>query len=62
MISYRNHAGDLIEEYGDGAIFINGVCVAEPGSDRDFDRYATEVMNGYGYYDTEGKFHYYPDD
>lgn len=43
--------------------------VVEPGrehpapvvdTDRDFDRYAADVQNGYGYYDEGGKFHYYP--
>lgn len=28
----------------------------EEGTDRDFDRYAIEVMNGDGYYNSEGKF------
>lgn len=32
----------------------------EPGTDRDFDTHAADVQNGYGYYDSEGNFHYYP--
>lgn len=28
----------------------------EEGTDKDFDRYAIEVMNGNGYYNSEGKF------
>lgn len=31
----------------------------EPGTDRDFDTHAADVQNGYGYYDSEGNFHYY---
>ena len=31
----------------------------EPGTDKDFDRYAADVQNGYGYYDAAGTFHYY---
>lgn len=34
------------------------VC-EEYGSDADFDTYAVQVMNGEGYYDDNGKFHYY---
>lgn len=29
----------------------------EPGSDREFDRYAVEIQNGEGYYDEDGRFH-----
>lgn len=32
----------------------------EPGTDRDTDRHAADVQNGYGYYDEGGTFHYYP--
>lgn len=32
----------------------------EPVTDRDLDRYASDVANGYGYYDDDGWFHYYP--
>lgn len=34
------------------------VC-EEYGTDRDFDRYASEVMNGQGYYDDEGRYRDY---
>lgn len=44
----------------DGHLFDkNNNCLAEPGTDADFDRYAVEVMNGEGYYDSNGKFHRY---
>lgn len=39
-----------------GYVFINGSCVAEPGSDADFDRYAVQVMNGDGFYNSCGSF------
>ena len=31
----------------------------ETGTDADFDRYAVEVQNGDGYYDSNGHFHWY---
>lgn len=34
----------------------------EEGTDEDFDRYAVEVMNGEGYYNSEGKFVRYHDE
>lgn len=33
----------------------------EQGTDQDFDKYAIEVQNGDGYYNTEGKFIRYRD-
>ena len=54
--SYYDEKGNFIEETDDGFLFINGSCVAEPGTDRDFDRYAVEVQNGDGYYDESGSF------
>jgi hypothetical protein len=32
----------------------------QPETDKDTDKYAADVQNGYGYYDNEGVFHYYP--
>lgn len=32
------------------------------GSHKDYDYYALEVMNGDGYYDSEGHFHRYSND
>lgn len=55
---YTDDKGNIIEE-GDGWLFINGSCVAEPGTDADFDRYAVEVQNGDGYYDEDGNFKRY---
>lgn len=49
----------MIEETENGYIFIDGVCVAEPGTDADFDRYAIDIQNGNGYYDNEGKYRRY---
>lgn len=34
----------------------DGSCLAEYGTDADFDRYAVEVQNGDGYYDSTGRF------
>lgn len=44
---------DVIERDEDGNV-IGG------GSHADYDLYASEVMNGIGYYDDNGRFHYYP--
>ena len=55
---YTDEQGNVIEE-GDGWLFINGSCVQEPGTDADFDRYAVEVQNNEGYYDSEGKYRSY---
>ena len=32
------------------------ICCQEFGTDSDFDRYAVDVMNGYGYYDDNGRY------
>lgn len=53
---YIDERGNEILETADGYIFINGSCVAEPGTDADFDRYSTEVQNGEGYYNDSGKY------
>ncbi len=37
------------------------VVVGEHGSDEDFGRYSEAIMNGDGYYDSNGKFIRYPD-
>ena len=55
---YTDDEGHLIEE-GEGWLFVNGVCYAQPGTDEDFDTYAVEVQNGEGYYDGSGKFRWY---
>ena len=60
-IKYIDEKGHEIEETEEGYLFIDGCCVAEPGTDRDFDRYAVEGQNGDGYYDTAGKFRRYSD-
>lgn len=52
---YKDEKGNEIIETEDGYIFINGSCVAEPGTDADFDRYAIEVQNGDAFYDSNGK-------
>jgi len=51
--------GDIIEEYDDGSVYVNYECVAEGGTDEQFDRYASEIMNGEGYYDEIGKYRSY---
>ena len=58
MIKYIDEDGAQIEE-GDGWLFIDGVCYAQPGTDEDFDLYAAEVQNGEGYYNEAGKFVWY---
>ena len=37
----------------------NEIVDFEPGTDEDFDSHAVEVMNGYGYYDTNGRYKSY---
>ena len=59
---YIDNQGHEIVETEDGFVFIDGECVAEPGTDQDFDKYAVEVMNGSGYYDESGKFRRYRED
>ena len=56
---YIDENGHKVVETEDGYIFVDGSCVAEPGTDADFDRYAVEVQNGDGYYDEDGKFRRY---
>lgn len=56
---YIDDKGNEIIETNDGFIFINGSCVAEPGTDADFDRYAIEIQNNDGYYDKKGKYRRY---
>lgn len=56
---YIDENGHEVVETEDGYIFVDGSCVAEPGTDADFDRYAVEVQNGDGYYDKDGKFRRY---
>ncbi len=58
-IKYIDEKGHEIEETEDGYVFIDGSCVAEPGTDADFDRYAVEVQNGDGYYDSFGRYRSY---
>lgn len=58
-ITYTDENGNFIEISKDGYVFINGSCVAEPGTDRDFDNYAVEVQNGDGYYDDYGNYQSY---
>lgn len=53
---YYDDKGNHILETDDGYIFINGSCVAEPCTDEQCDKYAVEVMNGDGYYNSEGRF------
>ena len=55
-IKHIDENGHEVVETEDGYIFVDGSCVAEPGTDADFDRYAVEVQNGDGYYDEDGKF------
>lgn len=55
-IKYIDEKGHEIEETEEGYVFIDGSCVAEPGTDADFDRYAVEVQNGSGYYDADGRY------
>lgn len=58
----KNEEKQKVEETDDGCIFIDGVCVAEPGSDADFDRYSVEVQNGEGFYDELGHYRSYGGD
>ncbi len=58
-MSSRRMGEKMIEVTKDGYVFVDGVCVSEPGTDEDFDRYAVEVQNGSGYYDSNGKFRRY---
>ena len=51
--SYLDERGNLFD--------CNGHILAEAGTDADFDRYAVEVQNGNGYYDSSGKFVRYAD-
>lgn len=46
------------DEYIGGYFDSNGdlIVCEEYGSDEDFDRHSTDVQNGEGYYNTEGKF------
>ena len=37
----------------------NEIVDFEPGTDEDFDSHAVEVMNGDGYYDTNGRYKSY---
>ncbi|MBR1508440.1 MAG: hypothetical protein IJ619_10605 [Eubacterium sp.] len=53
---YTDEEGNEIIETKDGYVFVNGICVVEPGTDADFDRHAVEVQNGDGYYNSSGKF------
>lgn len=53
---YIDEEGNEIVATDNGYVFVNGSCVQEPGTDADFDRYAVEVQNGDGYYNSEGKF------
>lgn len=55
-MNYFDEKGHEIVETKEGFIFVDGSCVAEPGTDADFDRYAVEVQNGVGYYDKNGKY------
>lgn len=52
-----DHVGGFINN--DGTL---DVCVEYGLTDADTDRYAVEVQNGDGYYDSSGKFHFYPQD
>lgn len=54
--SYFDDKGNYIEEFSDGHVFINGSCVCEPCSDSQCDRYAVDVMNGSGFYNSDGHF------
>lgn len=54
--TWKDKNGDNLLETSNGYVFVNDVCVQEPGSDADFDRYAVEVQNGTGYYDQSGSF------
>lgn len=47
-----NVAG-YFNEYGDL------VVVQESGTDEELGNHAIDVINGEGYYDSKGKFHYY---
>ena len=58
-IKYIDEKGHEIEVTKEGYVFIDGSCVAEPGTDADFDRYAVEVQNGDGYYDADGRYRRY---
>lgn len=58
---FYDEKGHYIEEYDNGYVFVDGQCVQEPGTDADFDTYAAEVMNGDGYYDSNGHFVRFPD-
>lgn len=49
--SYTDDLGNYFDK--------NGHILAEVGTDADFDRYAVEVQNGDGYYDSSGKFRRY---
>lgn len=55
-IKYIDEKGHEIEKTEDGYVFIDGSCVAEPGTDASFGRYAAQVQNGEGYYDSYGHY------
>lgn len=46
----QNGFGGHYDEHG------NKIVDFEPGTDQDFDSHAVEVMNGDGYYDTNGRY------
>lgn len=52
--------GNLGGYYDDKGNFV--VCEEYGLSDADSDKYATEVMNGYGYYNSAGRFVRFRDD
>lgn len=48
--------GSLLVAYDENG---DAEVIGEAGSDADFDNYAVQVQNGDGYYDEDGKFHWY---
>lgn len=56
-VPYTFHYENGCYETSDGFFFsADGTCLAEPGTDADFDTYAVEVQNGDGYYNSDGHF------
>ncbi len=51
-----NDNGNIIEVTDNGFVYVNGHCVHEPLTDEQCDRYAAQIMNGEGYYNSKGKY------
>lgn len=58
-MEYFDEKGNKIYIDDIGNVFVNDSLVEEVGTDADFDRYSVEVQNGFGYYNSSGRFVFY---